>query len=103
MSDLLHMTWIWYRKDDQATVNALVESSYLPISVVFVPVYNQSHPIGGGDAMRLKKLLSPTLKTKGGIGMKRQMVSLIDEQLTPEAVLAGVPRHVEQWALFNNC
>ncbi|KAK0398837.1 hypothetical protein QR680_002774 [Steinernema hermaphroditum] len=90
-------------KDDQATVNALVESSYLPISVVFVPVYNQSHPIGGGDAMRLKKLLSPTLKTKGGIGMKRQMVSLIDEQLTPEAVLADVPRHVEQWALLNNC
>uniref|UniRef100_A0A1I7XYC1 Copine domain-containing protein n=1 Tax=Steinernema glaseri TaxID=37863 RepID=A0A1I7XYC1_9BILA len=89
--------------DDQATVNALVESSYLPISVVFVPVYNQTHPMCGGDRMRLRRLLSPTLKTKGGMSMKRQIVSIIDEQLTPEAVLADVPRHIEQWTLLNNC
>ncbi|TMS38420.1 hypothetical protein L596_005150 [Steinernema carpocapsae] len=90
-------------KEEQATVNALVEASYFPISVVFVPVYNQTHPMCGGDSMRLKRLLSPTLKMKAGTGLKRQMVSLIDEQLTPEAVLADVPRHLEQWTLLNNC
>uniref|UniRef100_A0A914ECL1 C2 domain-containing protein n=1 Tax=Acrobeloides nanus TaxID=290746 RepID=A0A914ECL1_9BILA len=95
-----------YIKDTRDSIDQIVKASSLPMSIVFVCLGNQKHPIGGGSASNINKLLRPTLKTEN-LTLQRETVTIVEsgygeESELPTKVLANIPRQLNLWAIKEN-
>uniref|UniRef100_A0A915LL71 C2 domain-containing protein n=1 Tax=Meloidogyne javanica TaxID=6303 RepID=A0A915LL71_MELJA len=56
-------------RDPSDTIDTIVEASFLPISIFFVSIGNNSHPTGETN---LRRLCSPTIKSTKNIPLQRE-------------------------------
>ncbi|CAD5226608.1 unnamed protein product [Bursaphelenchus xylophilus] len=61
-------------KNSKESMDMIVSSSHLPISIVFVAIGNEKHPIGAGDHTRITSFIDPTAKSSENVPLKRQNV-----------------------------
>ncbi|CAD5219140.1 unnamed protein product [Bursaphelenchus okinawaensis] len=61
-------------KNHKESMDVIVNSSHLPISIVFVAIGNEHHPIGQGDHSKITRLIDPTAKSTENVPLKRQNV-----------------------------
>lgn len=94
-------------KKIQDSVDSIVKASRLPISIVFVTVGNNSHPIASllkGNTDTLKELTSPTLKSSSNLPLYRETTSLISAQhnsaeMTLAKIFSAISRQVVLYSL----
>lgn len=84
----------------QKTLDAIVDCSYLPMSIVIVGV-------GQRDYSPMKELLSCSLKSSEGKALQRDIVTFVhfDERMNDKELVAkllpNIPRQFLNWANLN--
>ncbi|KAF7630824.1 Copine domain-containing protein [Meloidogyne graminicola] len=61
-------------RDPSDTIDNIVEASFLPISIFFILIGNNSHPAGETN---IRRVCSPTIKSSKNLPLQRETASLI--------------------------
>lgn len=88
-------------KQYKDSLDQIVQSSELPISILFAAVGNSQYPIGAGDHSRISRFIDPTSKASDNRPLKRQNVCYTEvKQGKPFArsLLRDIPFHCTQFS-----
>nr|CAD2182850.1 unnamed protein product [Meloidogyne enterolobii] len=88
-------------RDPSDTIDTIVEASFLPISIFFISIGNNSHPTGEAN---LRRLCSPTIKSTKNIPLQRETASLIsgNHPLLTQQLIQTMSRQLILYRLFNS-
>uniref|UniRef100_A0A914KR50 VWFA domain-containing protein n=1 Tax=Meloidogyne incognita TaxID=6306 RepID=A0A914KR50_MELIC len=88
-------------RDPSDTIDTIVEASFLPISIFFVSIGNNSHPTGETN---LRRLCSPTIKSTKNIPLQRETASLISGNypVLTQQLIQTMSRQLILYRLFNS-
>jgi len=87
--------------DEQRTMEAIVEASTLPMSIIVLGIGQTRESEDGNNFSSMKKLQSTELKTKDGRKLMRDVFKFAQfKDVTGAQILDRIPMQLQQWAIM---